>query len=85
MDEELLREWLSHLWKNLECIGEELLSEDELGNERDWYAVALIKEGIIIGHLSSKISHIYSLCGSKVCWILEDRFSTSIMNRDSGS
>ena len=32
-------------------IGGELLCKHELDNERDRYAVAVIKEGIIIGHL----------------------------------
>ena len=36
-------------------IGEELLCEREMDNKRDQYAVAVIKDDIIIGHLPRKI------------------------------
>ena len=54
-------------------IGEELLCEREMDNERDRYAVAVIKDGVIIGHLPRKISCICLLFlrrgGSIVCRI----------------
>ena len=54
-------------------IGEELLCEREMDNERDRYAVAVIKDGVIIDHLPRKISRICSLFlrrgGSIVCRI----------------
>ena len=37
-------------------IGEELLYQRDTGNERDRYAVAIMKDGTIIGHLPWKIS-----------------------------
>ena len=42
-------------------IGEELPCERETGNERDRYAVAIKKDGTIIGHLPRKISRPCSL------------------------
>ena len=42
-------------------IGEELPCERETGNERDRYAVAVIKAGATIGHLPRKVSRPCSL------------------------
>ena len=42
-------------------IGEELECQRERGNAADAYAVSVIKEGVIIGHLPRRISHICML------------------------
>ena len=44
-------------------VGEELymLCECKMDNKRDRYAVAVIKDDIIVGHLPRKFSHVYSL------------------------
>lgn len=58
-------------------VGEELLCEREPTNERDRYAVAVIKDGVVIGHLPRKISRICSLFlrrgGSVICRITGPR------------
>ena len=38
---------------------EELPCESEIGNERDRYAVAIIKDGMTIDHLPRKISAVF--------------------------
>ena len=43
------------------AIGEDLVCEREPSNEQDKYAVAIKKDGVIIGHLPRKISHSCSL------------------------
>ena len=48
------------------AIGEELLCERELDNERDRHAVTVIKDGIVIGHVPPKISRICSLFFAEV-------------------
>ena len=42
-------------------MGEELACEREPTNTSDRYAVAVVKDGVIIGHLPRKISNICSL------------------------
>ena len=54
-------------------IGEQLLCRREPDNPSDRYAVAVIKDGTIIGHLSRKISKIASLFlrrGGSICCIV---------------
>ena len=46
--------WISALGERLECVTEPT-------NSTDRYAVAVIKEGVIIGHIPWKISKICSL------------------------
>ena len=43
------------------AVGEELACEREPTNKFDRYAVAVVKGGVIIGHLPRKISKICSL------------------------
>ena len=43
------------------AVGEELLREREPLNAQDQYAVAVKREGIIVGHLPRKISRLRSL------------------------
>lgn len=52
-----------HVYKNIwdAVIGEELQCERELDNENDRYAVAVKKDGTIIGHLPRTISRACSL------------------------
>lgn len=52
-----------HFYKNIwdAVIGEEIQCERELDNESDRYAVAVKKDGTIIGHLPRKISQICSI------------------------
>ena len=52
-----------HIYKNIwdVVIGEELQCERELDNESDRYAVAVKKDGSIIGHLPRNISRACSL------------------------
>ena len=42
-------------------VGEELACEREPTNASDRYAVAVLKDGVIIGHLPRKVSKICSL------------------------
>ena len=42
-------------------IGEELVCQRERGNSCDHYAVAVIKEDVVVGHLPQKISRVSSL------------------------
>ena len=52
-----------HIYKTVwdAVIGEELQCERELDNVSDRYAVAVKKDGTIIGHLPRNISRTYSL------------------------
>ena len=52
-----------HIYKDIwdAVIDEELLCEREPNNRSDQYAVAIKKDGIIIGHLPHKISRACSL------------------------
>ena len=52
-----------HMYKDIwnAVIGEELLCEREPDNRSNRYAVAIKKDGIIIGHLPRKISRTCSL------------------------
>ena len=43
------------------AIGEDLMCEREPSNEHDRYAVAIKKDGVVIGHLPRKISRSCSL------------------------
>ena len=43
------------------AIGEELECQRERGNATDAYAVSVIKEGVIIGHLPQRISCVCTL------------------------
>ena len=43
------------------AIGEELECQRERGNAADAYAVSVIKEGVIIGHLPRRISRVCTL------------------------
>ena len=48
----------NHIYKDIwdTVIGEELRCERELNNRSDRHAVAIKKDGIIIGHIPRKIS-----------------------------
>ena len=43
------------------AIGEELDCQREPSNANDRYAVAVVKSGVVVGHLPKKLSRIYSL------------------------
>ena len=52
-----------HIYRELwdAVVGEELECQRERGNATDMYAVAVIKDSIIVGHLPRKISRICTL------------------------
>ena len=49
----------SDMWEAI--IGEELHCQQDLSNATDRYAVAVVKSGTVVGHLSKKLLRIYSL------------------------
>ena len=68
-----------HVYKDVwdAAIGEELDCQRETCNSKDRYAVAVLSDGIIVGHLPRKISRSYSLFirrgGSIVCRVTGKR------------
>ena len=52
-----------HVYKNLwdASIGEDILCEREPLNDADRYAVAVLKDDTVVGHIPRKISRICSL------------------------
>ncbi len=52
-----------HVYKNTwsPILGDTLLCERETNNNRDRYAVAVLKQRIVVGHLPEKISKLCSL------------------------
>ena len=48
-----------HIWAA--AVGEELICEREPTNDKDRYAVAVLKDGSIVGHLPKRISRVCSL------------------------
>lgn len=48
-----------HIWEA--AVGEELVCQRETANLSDHYAVAVVKDGVIVGHLPKKISRLCSL------------------------
>ena len=52
-----------HIYRKLwdAVVGEELKYQRECGNATDMYAVAVVKDSTIVGHLPRKISRIYTL------------------------
>ena len=68
-----------HIYKTIwaATIGEELVCEREPTNAIDRYAVAVIKDGTIIGHLPKKLSKICSIFlrrgGSITCEVTGSR------------
>ena len=63
-----------HLYKDIweAAIGEELQCERETRNTKDRYAVAVKKDGMVVGHLPRKISHLCSIFlrrGNIVCCV----------------
>ena len=43
-------------------LDEELPCQRELGNLADPFAVAVIRDGVVVGHVPNKISSVCSLC-----------------------
>ena len=43
------------------AIDEELVCRPERGNAHDWYAVAVMKNDLVVGHLPRKFSGLYTL------------------------
>lgn len=63
-----------HVYKDIweAAIGEELLCERETRNTKDRYAVAVKKDGTVVGHVPRKISHLCSIFlrrGNIVCCV----------------
>lgn len=59
-----------YIWEA--AIGEELQCERETRNTKDRYAVAVKKDGMVVGHLPKKISHLCSIFlqrGNIVCCV----------------
>ena len=52
-----------HIYKDIwnAALGEELQCQRETGNSSDLYAVAVVKDSTIVGHLPRKISRICTL------------------------
>ena len=52
-----------HIYKDIwnAVFGEELQCQREIGNSSDLYAVAVVKDSTIVGHLPRKISRICTL------------------------
>ena len=58
----VVRERVPHLQEEWEAaVGEELKYEREKNNAKDPYAVAVVHENVIVGHLPQKISRISTL------------------------
>lgn len=59
-----------HIYKDLwtPTIGEELQTVQELDNHHDPFAVAVVKEGVTVGHIPRDIS--------RVCWYFLERHNT---------
>ncbi len=60
-----------HVYKDIwnASLGEYLQCIREFGNPQDIYAVAVLKSGVVVGHLPRKISSICSLflrCGGRI-------------------
>ena len=51
-------------------VGEKLECQRERGNTTDMYAVAVIKDSTIVGHLPRKISRICTLCEINLLFLL---------------
>ena len=49
-----------HIYKDVwtPIIGEQLLVEKEEGNEHDTFAIALLKDNSVVGHMPKELSHI---------------------------
>lgn len=67
-----------HIYKDRwTAVGEQLVCKRELGNSKDRYAVAVLKNDDIVGHLPVKISKICSIFlarrGSIVCVVSQPR------------
>ena len=64
-----------HIWESE--VGETLVREREPSNVNDRYAVAVIRDGVIVGHLPQKISRVCSLFllrgGSINCTVIGGR------------
>ena len=43
------------------AIDEELICRPERSNAHDWYAVAVMKNDVVVGHVPSKLSRLYTL------------------------
>lgn len=43
------------------ALGEQIQCEAETGNEHDLYAVAVLKSGVVVGHVPRKISSVCCL------------------------
>ena len=58
----MLHSW-HHIYQEIwsSSIGEVLLSEREPLNDADRYAVAVIKDGVVVGHVPRKFSRMCSL------------------------
>jgi hypothetical protein len=52
-----------HIYKNTwnAVIGEELACERDVSNHHDCFAVAITKDGNIVGHAPRKVSSVFSL------------------------
>lgn len=59
-----------HIYKEswTPMIGEELQTVQERDNDHDPYAVAVVKEGVTVGHVPRKIS--------RLCWYFLERHNT---------
>ena len=44
----------------IEAVGEKLMCESEPANYGDKYAVAIIKDGVIIGHIHKRMYNLHS-------------------------
>ena len=59
------------------AVGEVLTCEREPTNEKDRYAVTVVKDGVIVGHLPKRISRVCSLFllrrGSILCTVVGGR------------
>ena len=68
-----------HTYKDIwaAVLGEELLCQRETGNRVDTFAVAVIRDGTVVGHVPKKISSVCSLYlrrgGSIVCRVTGSR------------
>ena len=70
-----------HIWAAV--YGEELPCEREAGNRVDAFAVAVMKDGTVVGHVPKKISSVCSLYlrrgGSIICRVGSRRYSEDLI------
>ena len=72
-----------HIWAAV--YGEELPCEREAGNWVDAFAVAVMKDGTVVGHVPKKISSVCSLYlrrgGSIICRVTSTKFQVFKFSR----